>query len=124
MFAVLGAHMLFFNHELDWTNAERGLALLNISLTVLFLGSLRVAHRFVPAITDQRHRTVVCATYCGSATAALVAFMYLVLPRFTLTSGQVALAVLWAMFPLMICSAVCFAMEEAAYQKRAAEGRN
>lgn len=94
--------------------AQRWLGLAALALTVVSMFSGLILRHFLPAIPDSRTRTRIQFTSVIPVFVWLIAFAFLILPRFDLTFGQVTVATLWAISPLAIFGGLTFGLDEAA----------
>jgi hypothetical protein len=93
---------------------QRWLGIGAIALTVLSMFSGLLLRRFLPVIPNKRLRTRIQFASVIPVFVWLIAFAFLILPRFEFTFGQVTVATLWAISPLAIFGGLTFGLDEAA----------
>jgi len=92
----------------DATLGQRVLGFSAVLTTVL---SVYLAWQIVPRLTpviNQKFHGVAGMLGGISGTVWFVAFVYLILPRFDFTPGQLVVAILWATLPMLVLPTVSF----------------
>jgi hypothetical protein len=78
-----------------------------VLLSVSYL-AWRNGHRIFPLIRSQRVQSAIGLTGGISGAVWFLVFAWFILPRFELTTGQLMVAVLWAMVPTLLLPNVAF----------------
>jgi hypothetical protein len=94
------------------------LAITAFGLTILSLAGALFLHPFLPVILDKRVRTRIQVSCCAAALVWLLAFFFLVLPAFEFSLGHLQMLILWAMFPMAVCSGFAFGLDEAVHRRQ------
>jgi hypothetical protein len=92
----------------DATFSQRLLGFSGVLTTVLSVYlAWQIVPRLTPVISQKFHGV---AGMLGGISGAVwfVAFMYLILPRFDFTPGQLVVAILWATLPMLVLPTVSF----------------
>lgn len=121
-FLVLGALTYLLCGMFGLLNAEmtantRLLGFAAIAVSILFLSGAPYLPRLLPVLMQWRPRLAVQIGMAFTAVVWLLIYVYLVLPLFDCTIGQLVVATLWALAPWMIVGGVTHAMEAAAHGK-------
>jgi hypothetical protein len=90
---------------------ERVLGFASVIITLLSVYVVcRIMPRWFPIIADKSVQSAIGIVGSISGMSWFVAFAYLILPRFDLTQGQLLVAVLWAIVPVLVFPTASFMM--------------
>ena len=105
-YALIFAGLLFKN---DLAFNERLLGLAAVATTLLAnYAAWRFTSRIFPVIISRRLQSAVGLIGGVSGMTWFLAFAYLILPRCNFTSGQLFVAIVWALVPVMLLPALTF----------------
>ena len=102
----------FYKYDMNWAWRSAGIA--NIILVTLAILYCKQINTWFPVIPNRRVRLTIgiSAAVCGAA--AMGIFMNFILPHFSLTMGQIVVAVLWGLTVMSIGGGILTGLEEAA----------
>ena len=110
---VLPLYLYTFNkYDMNWVWRSAGIA--NVIFGTLAIQYCKQINSWFPVIPNQRVRLTVgiSAAVCGAAGMGI--FMNFILPHFSLTMGQLVVAVLWGLTVMSIGGVILAGLEEAA----------
>ncbi len=109
---ILGLYSLVISYQLlknDLTFHGRLLGFASVAVLLLSLFAVwRIPPHFLPVITSRAARSAIGIVGGSSGMGWMIAFAWLILPRCDFTQGQILVAFLWAVVPMMILPATAF----------------
>jgi len=102
----------FYEYDMNWAWRAAGIA--NIIFGTVTILYCKQINTWFPVIPNRlRRQTIgISAAVCGAA--GMVIFMNFILPHFSLTMGQIVVAVLWGLTVMSIGGGIQAGLEEAA----------
>jgi hypothetical protein len=123
--AVLGfyslamACLLFINkYDLTFNERLSGFASLATTLASVFV-ACRILPRFFPVIANKTAKSAIGIVGGISGMSWFLVFAWYILPRCDFTMGQLQVAVLWAIVPVMVFPTISFLMIDKSESRRA-----
>ena len=101
----------FCKYDMNWVWRSAGIA--NVILATLAILYCKQINAWFPVIPNRRIRLTIGISTAVCGVAGMVIFMNFILPHFSLTMGQLVVAVLWGLTAMSIGGAIQAGLEEA-----------